>query len=194
MVEGIEKIIATASNILSTCGPLCGIFLIILESIIPILPLGAFIALNNIAFGSLWGFILSWSATIVGCLISFYAFRLGFSKILYRNIKIDGKVHRFMNYASDISLSKLTLLVALPFTPAFVINIASGLSKMDLKKYMVSLFIGKLSIVYFWGYIGLSFIESLKDPRILLEIAALLSIAFIISRLIQKYLNMNGVK
>lgn len=194
MVEGIEKVIDTASNILSTCGPVCGMLLIILESIIPVLPLGAFIALNNIAFGPLWGFILSWAATIVGCLISFYAFRLGFSKILYKNIKIDGKVHKFMKYTSDISLSKLTLLVALPFTPAFAINIALGLSKMDLKKYLISLFIGKLSIVYFWGYIGLSFIESLRDPRTLLEIAALLSIAFVISRLIQKYLNMNGVK
>lgn len=194
MVENIEKLITSVSSILSSCGPLCGFFLIILESIIPVLPLGAFIALNNIAFGSLWGFILSWSATIVGCLLSFYAFRLGFSKILYRNIKIDGKVHKFMNYVSKISLSQLTLLVALPFTPAFVINIAAGLSKMNLKKYLTSIFIGKLSIVYFWGYIGLGFIESLKEPKALLEIAALLGIAFIMSRLIQKYLNMNGVK
>jgi uncharacterized membrane protein YdjX (TVP38/TMEM64 family) len=160
----------------------------------PILPLGAFIAINNIVFGSFWGFVISWIATIMGCLLSFYAFRLGFSKFLYRNIKIDGKVHKFMNYVTKISLAKLTLLVALPFTPAFFVNISAGLSKMDFKRYFVSLLIGKLSIVYFWGYIGTSLIESIKDPSVLLEVLALMLIAYIISRLIQRYLNMNGVK
>lgn len=194
MVDGIEHIITTITDVMRAAGPAAGFFIIILESIIPILPLGAFIALNNIVFGNFWGFVISWLATIMGCLLSFYAFRFGFSKALYRNIKIDGKVHKFMNYVTKITLAQLTLLVALPFTPAFFINIASGLSKMKTSKYLISIFIGKLSIVYFWGYIGTSLIESVKDPSILLEIVMLLSIAYVISRLIQKYLNMNGVK
>jgi uncharacterized membrane protein YdjX (TVP38/TMEM64 family) len=65
---------------------------------------------------------------------------------------------------------------------------------MTFKKYLVSVLIGKLSIIYFWGYIGTSLIESIKDPTILLEVVVLMGIAYIISRLIQKYLNMNGVK
>jgi uncharacterized membrane protein YdjX (TVP38/TMEM64 family) len=194
MEGNIEAFIKTITDIMRFSGPLAGFLIIILESIIPILPLGAFIALNSIVFGPFWGFAISWIATIMGCLMAFYAFRLGFSKTFYRNIKVDGKVHHFMNYVSKINLAQLTLLVALPFTPAFVVNIASGLSKMPLRKYLISLFIGKLSIVYFWGYIGTSLIESIKDPIILLEIIVLLGITYIISRLIQKYLNMNGVK
>lgn len=194
MVDSLEHIITTITDIMRASGPLAGFLIIILESIIPVLPLGAFIALNNIVFGSFWGFTISWLATIMGCVLSFYAFRLGFSKTLYRNIKIDGKVHKFMNYISKINLAQLTLLVALPFTPAFAINIASGLSKMSLKNYLISIFIGKLSIVYFWGYIGTGLIESIKDPTILLELVVLMAIAYVISRLIQKYLNMNGVK
>lgn len=194
MEDKIESIIAIITDIMRFGGPASGFLIIILESIIPVLPLGAFIALNNIVFGPLWGYIISWVATIIGCLMSFYTFRLGFSGIFYKNVKVDGKVRRFMNYVSIINLAQLTLLVALPFTPAFAINIACGLSKIKLKKYFISLIIGKLSIVYFWGYIGTSFLESIKNPLILLEIAALLGIAYIISRLIQKYLNMNGVK
>lgn len=194
MEDKIESIIAIITDIMKFGGPASGFLIIILESIIPILPLGAFIALNNIVFGPLWGFIISWVATIIGCLMSFYAFRLGFSGLLYKNVKIDGKVHRFMNYVSTINLAQLTLLVALPFTPAFVINIACGISKVKFTKYLISIIIGKLSIVYFWGYIGTSFLESIKNPMILLEITALLGIAYVISRLIQKYLNMNGVK
>jgi len=194
MVDVLENVIEIITETMRAGGPLVGFLLIILESIIPVLPLGAFIALNDIVFGSFWGFIISWIATIMGCIIAFYAFRLGFSKILYRNIKVDGKVNKFMKYMSNITLPQLTLLVALPFTPAFAINIAAGLSKMPFRKYLVSTFIGKISIVYFWGYIGTSFIESIKDPVVLLEIAALLGIAYVISRLIQRYLNMNGVK
>jgi uncharacterized membrane protein YdjX (TVP38/TMEM64 family) len=194
MVESIEDIITTITDIIRLVGPLAGFLIIILESIIPILPLGAFIALNDIVFGPIWGFIISWLATIMGCILSFYAFRLGFSRILYRNVKIDSKVHKFMKYVTKISMPQLTLLVALPFTPAFAVNIASGLSKMPFRRYLLSVFIGKISIVYFWGYIGASFIQSIKDPIILLEIAALMGIAYIVSRLIQKYLNMNGVK
>ncbi|MDD2202906.1 MAG: VTT domain-containing protein [Bacilli bacterium] len=194
MVDILENIIEVITDVMRVGGPLVGFFLIILESILPILPLGAFIALNNIVFGSFWGFIISWVATIIGCIISFYAFRLGFSNILYRNIKLESKVNKFMVYMRNITLPQLTLLIAMPFTPAFAVNIAAGLSKMSVGKYLASIIIGKISIVYFWGYIGTSFIESIKDPVILLEIAALLGIAYVISRLIQKYLNMNGVK
>lgn len=194
MADFLENTITTITDIMRLCGPLSGFLIIILESIIPILPLAAFIALNNIVFGSFWGFIISWVATIMGCFLSFYAFRLGFSKVLYRNIRTDGKVHKFMNYVSKITLAQLTLLVALPFTPAFLINIASGLSKMPTKKYILSIIIGKISVVYFWGYVGTGFIESIKDPASLLEITVLMSIAYVISRLIQKFLNMNGVR
>lgn len=194
MIDNIENIIRVATDIIRTCGPLAGILVIILESMMPILPLGAFIALNTIVFGSFWGFTMSWMATIVGCVLSFAAFRLGFSNLLYRNIKKEGTISKFMKYLDEISFSQLTVLIALPFTPAFVINIAAGLSKMSFKKFLVSMLIGKMSIVYFWGYIGTSFIESIKNPITVLEIAALMGIAYVISRLIQKYLNMNGVK
>jgi uncharacterized membrane protein YdjX (TVP38/TMEM64 family) len=194
MVGELEKIITTVTNIMRIGGPLIGFLIIILESIIPILPLGVLIALNNIVFGSFWGFVISWIATIMGCFISYYVFRLGLSKILYRNLKLDGKAYKFMHYVTKMSLAKLTLLVALPFTPAFLVNIAAGLSKMKTRKYFMSILIGKLSVVYFWGYIGAGFIESIRNPFILLEISVLMGIAYIISRLIQKYININEVK
>ena len=194
MVETLENFIATITDIISTIGPVAGVFVIILESIIPVLPLGAFIALNNIVFGPVLGFVISWLATIIGCLISFYAFRLGLSKKLYRHIKIDGKVHKFMDYMSKIPVTKLTLLIALPFSPAFLINIASGLSKIQAKKYIVSIIIGKMSIVYFWGYIGASLVESIRNPIILLRITILIALAYFMSKLIQAFLNAKGGK
>jgi uncharacterized membrane protein YdjX (TVP38/TMEM64 family) len=194
MVETIEHIIANITDLLRTIGPVAGFFAIILESILPILPLGAFIAINIIVFGSILGFIISWIATIMGCLVSFYAFRLGLSKKLYGNVKIDSKMHKLMNYISKMPSARLTLLVAMPFTPAFLINITAGLSKMPVKKYLISILIGKLSIVYFWGYIGTSFIESIRNPVVFIRIAILLAMAYFMSKLIETFLNPKGVK
>ena len=63
-----------------------GLGIIILESIFPILPLALFIATNVLVFGNIFGFILSWVGTIMGCILSFMAFRKGFSKYLYHNL------------------------------------------------------------------------------------------------------------
>ena len=58
-------------------------------------------------------------------------------------------------------------------------NIAAGLTKMDFKKYFISLLIGKISLVYFWGFVGTSFIESISNPKILIKIFILLLITYI---------------
>lgn len=187
----ITHIVTAITGIMQQCGPIAGFILVILESIIPVLPLAAFIAINMLAFGTTWGFIISWIATIIGCLLAFYAFRLGFSKLLYRNIKVDGKIHKFMVFMTKIRFPQLVLILALPFTPAFIINIAGGLSKMPAHKFILALFISKLSIVYFWGYVGTSLLESVKNPYILLRIGVIMAIAYIFSSLIQKVLRMS---
>ncbi len=184
-----ENIIGILIEVTSNYGPILGFAIIILESIIPILPLAVFITLNMVVFGSVQGFIISWVATIVGCLISFYIFRKGFSRILYRNIKCDSKIDKFMGTISKMKISHITLLVALPFTPAFMFNYAAGLSKIPFKKFFISILIGKASIVYFWGYVGTGLIDSLKNPLLLLEIVILMLLVYAVSLLIQKKLD-----
>ena len=100
-----------------------GVFIIVLESIVPILPLALFIALNMIVFGNLFGFIISWIATILGCSLSFFIFRKGVSKWLYKNLDNKPRTKKLMNIVSNISFSKLVIIMAIPFTPAFSINI-----------------------------------------------------------------------
>ena len=189
MVDIINQIINSTVEIIKHTGPLAGFLIIILESIIPVLPLAVFIALNNMVFGPLLGFVISWLATIIGCMIAFYAFRLGFSKILYRNIRIDGKAQQIIKFINKISFTQLTLLTALPFAPAFLINISAGLANISARRFLLSILIGKLSIVYFWGYIGTSFLESVSNPKIIIQIAIILGITYIISLLVQKYFN-----
>lgn len=166
-----------------------GMFLIIIESIIPILPLALFIAINTVVFGNVIGFLISWVATVIGCSLSFWIFRTGFSKKLYRNIEQKNKIKKLMNQISILSFSKLVLIMAIPFTPAFSVNIGAGLSKMEYKKYFLALLIAKLSIIYFWGFIGSTFVESITDIGVLIKIVGILGITFILSRIVMKKCN-----
>lgn len=162
-----------------------GILLIILESIIPMLPLAVFIAINMLVFGNVLGFLISWISTIVGCTISFYIFRTLKFK-LQNIIQKKGKLVQLMEKIDHISFSSLVIILAFPFTPAFSINIGAGLSNMSYKKYFFALVISKISIIYFWGFIGTTLVESLTDIGVLIKIAIIVLIAFILSKIVMK--------
>jgi uncharacterized membrane protein YdjX (TVP38/TMEM64 family) len=189
MEHTLKDIIDYLINATTTLGPLFGVFLVILESMIPALPLAAFIALNMEAFGTFWGFIISWLASSIGCLLSFYIFKRGFSDKLYRHIKEEGKVHQFLKVIKKLSFPNLVLLIALPFTPAFLVNIACGLSKMSFQKFILAILIGKPFMIYFWGYVGVSLIENITNVSVIIRICAMLVIAYAISRLVQLKFN-----
>lgn len=190
MKELIDAFVSNSTNILTSIGPIGGVFLIILESIFPMLPLSVFITLNMLSFGSFFGFIISWLSTIVGCMLSFTLFRHFFQKKLYRFIKKNeqDKFANIMNAISNINFSNLVILIAIPFSPAFLINIAAGLSKIKVEKFFLAIIIGKMVIVYFWGYIGTTLLESLTDITVLFKIGGLLVIAFFISKIIENKL------
>lgn len=186
----IEDCIVEIINLLGIWGPVFGCFLIVIESIVPILPLAVFITLNFLTFGHLVGFVISWIFTLLGCVMSFFIFRKGLCK-KFKNFTISKrKLKKFMNAVSKMSLSELVVLTAIPFTPAFLVNITAGLSDMSLKKYFAGIFLGKISLVYFWGYIGTSLIDSLKNPIILIRIFVLVLIVYIISRIVNKKVNL----
>lgn len=190
-MEYVDLFVQNCINLMSQFGVFSGILLILLESIIPALPLSVFITLNLMTYGSFLGFIISWGSTIVGCSLSFLLFRSVFRDKLYRFVqkKNAKEIQKWMRRISNIPFTSLTVLIAIPFTPAFFINIAAGLSKMKYQKFLLALLIGKAIMVYFWGYVGTSLLESLTDVTILLRIAVLLIGVYLLSYFVEKKLN-----
>jgi len=172
-------------------GIIIGMFVIVLESIIPILPLAVFIAINMLVFGNIIGFIISWVATILGCILAFTLCRKGLSKIFYSKVKEDSTINDYMKKISNIKFSNLVLITALPFTPAFAVNIASGLSTISYHKFILAIIIAKLSIVYFWGFIGTTFLESITNINVLIELCLIILGAYIISKIVMKKFNID---
>ena len=170
---------------LTELGPLFGVFIILLESIFPILPLAVFLSFNAIAFGAILGFIINWISTCLGCFLSFFTFRKGFANRLERKMKKDGKVRETLSYIKKISFPSLVLLMALPFTPAFAINIAAGLSNMDTKKFVLAVLISKPSIIFFWSYVGMTIIKSGGDIWKIIQMLLIVILSYLISLIIQ---------
>lgn len=187
MEQYIAEIVEYLTNLMNSFGVISGFLLIILESIIPILPLAVFIALNVISFGPILGFIVSWIATVTGCMFSFFVCRKLREKF-EKKYRSNEKINKFKKYINKISYSNLVLLLAMPFTPAFAINIGAGLSEIDYKKYFSALMIGKLPMVYFWGFIGKSFLESISDPYTIMQIIVMLILAYLASKVINKFI------
>lgn len=187
MEHYITEAVDYITNLMSGLGLFSGFFLIILESIIPILPLAVFIAVNVISFGPVLGFLVSWIATVVGCMISFFVCRK-LSEKFERKYKDNKNINKFKKYIGKLSYSNLVILLAVPFTPAFAINIGAGLSDIDYKRYFSALMIGKIPMVYFWGFIGKSLLESITDPYTLAQIIVMLILAYLASKVANKFI------
>lgn len=187
-MEYIEEILSNLLTSIGLWGYILSCILIIIESIIPILPLSLFITLLIYKFGWFIGFIISYIFTILGSFMSYKIFnsklRVKFENFVNKKDRV--KLKKLCFRLRTIKFEKLCLIIALPFTPQFLINIATGLANMSKKKYLYAIIIGKIFLVIFWGFIGTSLINSIKNPINLIYIGLMLSICFILSRIVNK--------
>ena len=187
----VEEILEYCTNYLLISGFYLGFFLVFLECFIPILPLSIFITLNINAFGFFLGVLISWISTCTGSILCYLFFQYVknnfFEKFLSK--KMICKIEKSIDKFSTITFTELVLLITLPFTPSFFVNMLCGLSDVSFEKFFLSLIIGKVFIVVFWGYIGKSLIFSLTDINSLIYIIIALLIAYIISKLVNYKMN-----
>ena len=187
----IKYLIENSTDIIESGGILFGFLLVFIECFIPALPLSVFVALNVNAFGFFGGCIISWLATCLGSYICYKIFYLIddkiSKKILKRKLlkKIKEKVDKF----KKIKFTELALIITLPFTPSSLINILCGITNMTDKKFIGALLIGKFFTIFFWGYVGESIIKSVTDLDSILYIGITLVIAYVVSKLVSKKLD-----
>ena len=190
----MEELILNIVNFIQNSGFL-GVFLscfiLTIESIIPIIPLLVFISVNYLILGPFWGFILSWSFTVLGSVLSYWIFKNRFSNKFLEKTKHNEQVDKYIKVLRKISTGKLLLIVALPLTPAFAVNIAAGILKIDYKKYITAILFGKISLVIYSSYIGTTFVDGIKNPILLVKLAILISIIYIAFLIVKKVFKLN---
>lgn len=188
LLTNIDTILSSLLESLGLYGPIFGSILILVESMLPILPLSVFITINFYTFGNLFGFFISYILTVIGCNLAFYISRKVFKgRINYLTKKYDkNTLLNLMKTFADIKFSHLALLMAFPFTPAFAINILSGTSNMNYNKFLIASILGKPFMVYFWGYVGVTLLESLTHPAYFIKIVLILLVAYALSSIVNK--------
>ena len=192
-LETVNSFVDFCTQFISDGGFLFGFTLVFLESFLPVLPLGVFVALNVNAFGGFFGIILSWTATCLGCFLSYLLFSFLSEKFLQKLLspktleKVDKAIHKFQ----EISFSNLVLVVALPFTPAFLINIICGIARVSRRKFLFSIFIGKVFMIAFWGYVSKSLIESITDINTIIIVSLMLVAAYLVSKIVGRKVNLD---
>jgi uncharacterized membrane protein YdjX (TVP38/TMEM64 family) len=190
----MEELVTNLVNFIQSSG-LLGVFLscfiLTIESIIPIIPLLVFISVNFIILGPVLGFIVSWIFTVLGSLLSYYLFKNKFSNKFLDKTKDSELVNKYIKIIKKLSTGKLLLIVALPFTPAFAVNIAAGILKLDFKKYLTAILFGKISLVVYSAYIGTTFIEGITNPILLVNLVILILIVYILFRIVKKVFKLN---
>lgn len=188
VLEALNELINNLLNLLGSWGALLGCVFILFESIIPMLPLSLFITLNFVTFGSIIGFIISWIFTVLGCMMSYYLFKSAVSEKRLSKFKENNTLKTVINVIENMNFTSLVTLIAIPFTPAFAANIAAGICRVPKRKFLLALMLGKISLVYFWGFVGVGLIESLKNPSKLIGVVILIVIVYIISYILSKKL------
>jgi len=190
IMELMKKII----DIIQNSGPSGVIFacaLMSVESIIPMIPLVALITINMMILGKVVGFFVSWFFTVLGCIMSYFIFKKGFGNKFDKLTEDKQTINKYKKVIRNIPFPTLVLIIAMPLTPAFVVNIVAGLLKMDFKKFVIALMIGKLSMVYFLGYFGYSFVESISNPILLVKVVIVMVLIYGGCYIINKFLKLN---
>ena len=190
-MDYINNLINLASHIISNGGFLFGMFIVVIEAFIPILPLSLFIALNTHVFGMIPGILLSWISTSFGSFLVYSLFYYLSNDVIYKRIskKTKAKIEKSVDKFQNISLANLTVIITLPFTPAFFVNILGGVAGINRKKFVIATLIGKIFMVAFWGIVGKSFIESMADVTSIIIIGIMIVTAYALSKLISKEFN-----
>ncbi|WP_257349256.1 TVP38/TMEM64 family protein [Pseudalkalibacillus decolorationis] len=169
-------------------GPLPGILLPMLEALFPILPLFLFVAGNAAAYGFFWGVLFSWIGTVLGSVIVFHIVRRFGQQRFMRFIAKHQKTQSLLTWVERKGFGFLFLLYCFPFTPSALINVVSGLSKINTLTYMLAVGLGKLVMVFFISYIGHDFFSIIREPLKMIFIGSGIVALWLVGKILERKL------
>lgn len=162
-------------------GPLIGIGLPFIESLLPVLPLVAIVTLNIYVFGPVLGFTFSYIGNVVGSFIVYSAFRYFFKNT-------DATKFKKVKFMKEEKLIPLMLIYCFPFTPSSIINATCGFLKFDRDKFIAALVIGKIIMLILLTAVGSTFSDFIVsgDIKSLLITTLIMTGAYLVGKLVEK--------
>ena len=148
---------------------------VLIESLLPILPLIAIVTANAALFGMYPGLIISWIGSTSGTICLFFLIKKISNNRLVNLVKNE-KVEKAIHWIEEKGFILLFLAYACPFLPACVVTISQGLAKRDSSVFISAVLTGKLVMFFIISYIGKDIVGFITNP---LKVLLLLIITFI---------------
>lgn len=168
-------------------GSFIGISLPFIEAILPFLPLVVFVFVNIAAFGLVKGFIYSWIGTVFGSLVVFFFFRRLGNTSLLKKVRHHEQVKKVTHIVDRRGFGLIFLLLCFPFSPSFVINIVSGLSKVSWQQFALAVIFGKAVMIFSVSYVGENVFSFAEHPIRTIIIAVSIVLFWLIGKQIENY-------
>lgn len=162
-------------------GPLAPIFLAMLESFIPALPLVLIITFNTSAYGFLLGFLYSYIGNVGGSFLVFLFFRMLERSRLIGHFIHGKRVTRLLRWVVLQPPSFLMLISALPFTPSSFINLAFGLSGYSKRRFFISIASGKFIMIALLTAFGKTLVKAFEQPLFIVLSIVILGFGYYLS-------------
>ncbi|SEH96451.1 Uncharacterized membrane protein YdjX, TVP38/TMEM64 family, SNARE-associated domain [Halobacillus karajensis] len=174
-LEGLERF-----------GPIPGILFPLIEALLPILPLVAFVLANAVVYGLFKGFLYSWIGAVIGSLGVFFIIRRLGDKRLFRKITRQKQVKRVTRWVEEHGFGPLFLLMCFPFSPSSIINIVAGLSRVSRQQFILAVLLGKAVMIFTIAYVGSSIASFAQNPVKSIVVGICILLFWVIGKFIEK--------
>ncbi len=129
-------------------GPVAFIFVQIVQVVVPIIPGGITLPAGVVLFGPVMGFIYNYSSICIGSIINFLIIRQ-YGKRLFEKIASEKAYNKYLSWLEkEEKFEKLfSWAILLPFFPDDLLCNIAGLSKMTLKKFILTIVVLKIPTI-----------------------------------------------
>lgn len=173
VLEGDVSAVLESTN---GIGVLLGLSLVlmIIQNLFTIIPLFLLISANVVMYGFAYGYVISWLTSIIGAIVSFLIVRFWFQDMFVKvlNQKLKDKIEK--NGFIFVFIGRI-----FPFMPTSAINIASGISSISMKHFVISTIFGNMIYMFVLALIPLGVMSIDAENTVYVTIAVVCAAIFI---------------
>jgi len=173
--QDIEQVL----NEYEALGPFAGILATMIESFLPILPLVAILIANVNAYGLLEGIFLSWLGVNIGAVTVFWVARRFGGGLRRLGERKFPRLRSLLDRLERIRFTPIFLLACFPFTPSFLLNVVSGLSRVPFHTFLIATASGKLVMIFLVSFLGYDLDNLFHQPFKLVAAAILFALMWL---------------
>ena len=140
------------------------------------------------SYGVIVGFLISYSATVLGSYLVFLTVRHFFRDTAQRYIEKHDKLNKMLKFIDDRGFTFLFILLCLPFTPSSVVNVITALSNVRRDVYLYILLAAKFIMILSMTLVGYDIASFFDSPMKLILSLVFLCVLYLLSKWYQKYL------